>query len=158
VADGRLGQRPERDLAAQHQRGVARVAQQVGDHLQRDDVGLALGCGEQHLAPLPAAHGPLCLALEREHAQRDLGGEVLVGDRDVPARPQAADQPQRRGDDLVVDLRRREPRVDGVAHRLLRADLVPGDHGLRVGLAQLDQQLLRVALATFHGPLPTIPA
>ena len=29
---------------------------------------------------------------------------MLVGDRDLAALPQLADEPQRRGDDLVVDL------------------------------------------------------
>jgi hypothetical protein len=82
--------------------------------MQRDDVLLA-GRGDQQDPMLAAGlRNALRLALEREHADRDLGGDVLVGDRDLAALPEVADAPHRWGDDLVVDARRVQSRV----HRL----------------------------------------
>jgi hypothetical protein len=50
----------------------------------------------------------------REHAQRDLRREVLVGDRDLSQRPLLAHHEQRGRDQLDVDLRRGQATV----HRL----------------------------------------
>ena len=75
--------------------------------------------GRRLIARLAAARAPSAphLALEREHAQRDLGGEVRVGDRDVGSLPEVADKPQRRGDGLVVDVSGAQRGVHRLADR-----------------------------------------
>ena len=55
--------------------------------LQADHVALALGREQQHAATPALAPVPARLALQREHAQRDLRREVLVGDADLARAP-----------------------------------------------------------------------
>ena len=74
-----------------------------------------------------AVGDPLHLALQRQDADGDLRGEVLVGDRDLASLPSVADEPQRRGDDLVIDLGRRELGIHRFADRDLRRSLVTGE-------------------------------
>ena len=77
------------------------------------------------------------LARERQHAQRDLGGQVLVGDRDLAALPEVADEPERRGDDLVVDGRHAEARLQRLADDELGRYLVAGQQRRGVRAAEL---------------------
>ena len=99
-----------RHVGAEHHHAVAGVAQEVADHAQRDHVQLAGGRREHHPVS-PRAPTTRCASRCRASTRmRDLRGDVLVGDRDVAALPQLADEPERGRDDLVVDLRRGEPR------------------------------------------------
>ena len=94
------------------------------------------------------------LALEGQHAQRDLGGEVLVGDRDVAALPEVADEPQRGGDDLVVDLRHAQLGVDRLADHDLGCDLVAGEQRDGECAAELADARLG---GVVHGDDPWLP-
>ena len=78
VAHGRRGERDRRDVGAEHHDVVARVAQQVVGHPQRDDVELAGGRGEQHpvfarasaRAAAPHAGAPARAARSRSRGAR----------------------------------------------------------------------------------------
>ena len=96
-----------------------------------------------------APNDALRLALQGQHAERDLRGDVLVGDRDVAALPQLADEPQRGRDDLVVDLRRGEPGLHRLADHGLGRDLVTGQQRRGVGAAELADARLAVSWALF---------
>ena len=80
----------------------------------------AAGAASMTRCSVRARCDPPRLALEGQHAERDLGGQVLVGDRDLAALPEVADQPERRGDDLVVDRRHGQLRRDRLADRRSR--------------------------------------
>ena len=109
----------ERHVRAEHERVVARREQQVAGHVEPDHVALALRRQQQHPPAQAPALGQPRLALEREHAQRDLRRQMLVGDRDLAGRPLLADDEQRRRDQLDVDLGGGEPAVHRAAHDVL---------------------------------------
>jgi hypothetical protein len=90
TAAGGGGERLRGHVGAEHQRVVAGFAQQVADHPERDHVQLPGRRREHHQVLRALIREPRRLALEREHADRDLGGDVLLGDRDLLPLPQLA--------------------------------------------------------------------
>jgi hypothetical protein len=111
-------------VGAEHDHVVARLAEEVVDHPQRDHVQRAGRGGE---------HDPVGPAGNRQ------AREVLVRDGDLAALPEVADEPQRGGDDVVVDLRGAELRL----HRLADGDLgfahrCPGTDHIRPGASRRD--------------------
>jgi hypothetical protein len=122
---GRGGERVEREVRAEHAHVEAAVQQQARDHAQPDVVPLA-GHGRQEDPVADAlARDAERLALQGEDPQRDLRGQVLVGDADLALGPQVADHAQRGGDDAVLDGRLVERRRDRLGDDPLGASPSP---------------------------------
>jgi hypothetical protein len=81
---------------------------------------------------------------------------VLVGHRDLAALPLRADPPERRRDDLVVDLGRAEAGVQRRAGRRLGGDLVAGEQRREIAPAEL-LELRRVVQRVFLRPCAASP-
>jgi hypothetical protein len=162
VTARRGGEVARRHIGAEHDHVVAGLAQEVAHHPQRDGVQLA-GRRREHDRVVAARAGdPPSLSLECQGPHGDLGGQVLVGHRDLAPLPQRTDEPQRRRDDLVVDLGRRELGLDRLADHDLGRDLVAGQQGggVRAGEARDLRPFGGVVLPTVsHLPFTaTIPA
>jgi predicted acetyltransferase len=118
-------ERVDRDVGAEELRVEARALQRAGDHVEPDDVLLALQRREQD-GPAAGLRRP-DEGAERPHRPvGDRRGEVLVGDRHLAHRPEHADLAERRGDDLVLDLRHLHPVAQRPVHRALGGPRVPG--------------------------------
>ena len=104
--DGR-GQRVDREVGAEREDLVAAVGEHAPGHLEADGVALALEPGEQDAVLGPAARDADALAQQGDHADRDVGREVLVGDGQLAGRPEVADAAHGGRDDRVVDRRPR---------------------------------------------------
>ena len=113
---------------------------------------LAGRCREHDLVIAPGPRDALRLALQGKYTERNLGGDVLVRDRDLASLPKRAEEPERRGDDLVIDLRRAQLGIHRLADCDLGRDLVTREQRGGVRAPELaDLHLVRLTPVVLDG-------
>ncbi len=106
---------------------------------------------------------PLGFPLEGQHSHRDLGREVFLGDGQLTALPQLADEPDAGAIRRSSISGEAQARVHRLPHRDLGRRLVAGQQRVSVGIGQLDDlrfwRLGRIVFTTSEPcsfPPPTI--
>ncbi len=112
------------------------MGEQVACHLKAEHVVLTLDRAEHHTLARTPSRDAKRFALKSEHTQADVGGDVLVGDRQFIGLPEVTDLVHAGGDHLRGDHLLREPRIHCVAHDALGLGGVPGQQRGRVGARQ----------------------
>jgi hypothetical protein len=102
---------------------------------------LALRSGEHHTLRRTRPRDAERLALEHQHADRDGGREVLVGNADAALGPEVADEHERRPDHVVVDQGLVEAALDRLADDALGERRVARQDGVGVRPLELGRAL-----------------